>query len=370
MIKKIFVLFSLAVLSSSLLFAKPLAVIPKQEKTIEIVFVIDTTGSMGGLIEGAKTKVWSIINDVMQNQRSAAKVKVGLVAYRDRGDEYVTQVTPLSENLDQIYTTLMGFKAQGGGDTPEDVRMALRDALAQGGWSKPEKNISQIIFLVGDAPSHRDYKDVPDVITTTKAAKAKGIIVNTIQCGSIKGTADEWRTIAQYGGGEYFAIAQTGGVVTINTPYDQELVRLNTQLGKMYVPVGNAAKRQTALSGFVAQESKIKAAPAEAQAARAVNKSMNAYAYSSDDLIQGVENKTIDLKKLKNEELPTNMQSMTDAQKEAYVQELIAERTTLKNKIKDLAKQRDEYIVKQKRESGSQDSFDSAVSRALLKQVK
>lgn len=89
--------------------------------TLEMVFVLDTTGSMGGLIDGAKQRIWGIINEVMQKP-SKPRVKVGLVAYRDLGDEYVTKVLPLTEDLDKAYTTLMEYKADGGGDEPENVR--------------------------------------------------------------------------------------------------------------------------------------------------------------------------------------------------------------------------------------------------------
>src|SRR6476659_4916413 len=76
-----------------------------KQAALEMVFVLDTTGSMGGLLEGAKQKIWSIVNEVQQKQ-SRPSVKVGLVAYRDRGDAYVTQVTPLTEDLDKVYSNL------------------------------------------------------------------------------------------------------------------------------------------------------------------------------------------------------------------------------------------------------------------------
>ena len=102
---------------------------PSNRKTLELVFAIDTTGSMGGLIEGAKQRVWGIVNEVMQTE-CKPHVRVGLVAYRDRGDQYVTQVTPLTEDLDAIYSKLMDFRAEGGGDTPENVRAAEIDQRA------------------------------------------------------------------------------------------------------------------------------------------------------------------------------------------------------------------------------------------------
>src|SRR6185369_6613933 len=98
------------------------------DRTLEMVFVLDTTGSMGGLIDGAKQRIWGIVNEVMQ-YASHTSVRVGLVAYRDRGDEYVTKVLPLTNDLDQVYSTLMSYRAAGGGDTPEDVRRALADGV-------------------------------------------------------------------------------------------------------------------------------------------------------------------------------------------------------------------------------------------------
>ncbi|MBA3354038.1 MAG: VWA domain-containing protein, partial [Blastocatellia bacterium] len=98
-------------------------VVADKRDTLEMVFVLDTTGSMGGLIDGAKQRIWGIINEVMQKP-SKPRVRVGLVAYRDNGDEYVTRILPITEDLDKAYTTLMDYQANGGGDTPENVRKA------------------------------------------------------------------------------------------------------------------------------------------------------------------------------------------------------------------------------------------------------
>ena len=140
-------------------------------QTMEMVFVLDTTGSMGGLLTGAKERIWGIVNEVMQSS-SLASVKVGLVAYRDRGDQYVTQVLPLTEDLDKVYSTLMEYEAAGGGDEEENVRRALAEGVAKAGWSQPSSSNAQILFLVGDAPPH-DYADEPDPLTTADLAVSK-----------------------------------------------------------------------------------------------------------------------------------------------------------------------------------------------------
>jgi hypothetical protein len=153
---------------------------------------------MGGLLEGAKQRIWGIVNEVMQSA-SHPSVRVGLVAYRDRGDEYVSRVLPVTADLDQVYSTLMSYRAEGGGDGPENVRRALADGVRSAGWSPRTQGIAQIIFLVGDAPLHDDYQDEPSTAATTAEAVKAGMIVNTIQCGNTPGTQTVWQAIAQHG---------------------------------------------------------------------------------------------------------------------------------------------------------------------------
>src|SRR5213596_2795943 len=119
---------------------------------IEVCFVLDTTGSMGGLIEGAKQKIWSIANEMI-SAKPTPELKLGLIGYRDRGDEYVVKSFQLTEDIDSIYGHLRDFKAGGGGDAPESVNEALAEAIHKMPWSS-EKRILKIIFLVGDAPPH------------------------------------------------------------------------------------------------------------------------------------------------------------------------------------------------------------------------
>src|SRR5215203_5968725 len=79
------------------------APVPGPKKVnVEVVFCLDTTGSMGGLIDGAKAKIWSICNQIAGG-KPTPDLKVGLVAYRDKGDEYVTKVFDLSDDLDAVH---------------------------------------------------------------------------------------------------------------------------------------------------------------------------------------------------------------------------------------------------------------------------
>src|ERR1700749_1782363 len=129
-------------------------------KNLDMGFVLDTTGSMGGLIDGAKQRIWGVINEVMQTPAHPS-VRVGLVAYRAHGDQSVSHILPVTNDLYKVYTTLMDLRADGGGDGPEDVRQARADGVHKAGWSKPSADIAQVVFLVGDAPPHEDYAQEP-----------------------------------------------------------------------------------------------------------------------------------------------------------------------------------------------------------------
>ncbi len=344
------------------------------QKTLEMVFVVDTTGSMGGLIDGAKQKIWSIVNDVMQ-KKDHPSVRIGLVAYRDNGDAYVTQVTTLTDDLDKIYSTLMDFQAGGGGDTPENVRRGLADGVEKAGWAKSSEHTAQILFLVGDAPPHNDYPQETDVLTTTANAVKRNMIINTIQCGGAEDTREVWQSIAQRGEGKYFAIAQDGGVQAITTPFDARLSELASKLGSTYLAYGGGAG--AAGERFREDNAKIQAstelkvakdAPMAAQADRAMNKAINSVAYQND-LLQSIENESVTLSTVKEEDLPDNLKKLSPADRKKEIDKRLDERKQIRSEIVELSKQREAFIKTERVKLGKQDGFDAAVSNALTEQM-
>lgn len=340
---------------------------------LEMVFVLDTTGSMGGLIDGAKQRIWGIVNGVMQE--SHASVRIGLVAYRDRGDAYVTQVLPLTEDLDKVYTGLMDYSADGGGDTPEDVRTALADGLSKAGWSTAAPDLAQIMFLVGDAPPHNNYNNTVDTLTTAANAVQKGIIVNTIQCGDMPETGEAWRAIAQRGHGQYFAIAANGGVQAISTPYDEQLGNLASKLGGTFISYGFAgeadaeAKRASVLTQQADIETRVEAAPSAAKAERAYNKVLSKDAYVGD-LLQNIENGSVELETLDPANLPASLQAMSPDERRAEIEKRLAERHQIRSEIVSLSQQRADFIAAERKKKGGEESgFDVVVSKAVQKQM-
>ena len=343
--------------------------------TMEMVFVLDTTGSMGGLLTGAKQRIWGIVNEVMQTS-SRSSVKVGLVAYRDRGDQYITQVLPLTEDLDKVYSVLMDYQAAGGGDEAENVRRALAQGVAEAGWSQPSANHAQILFLVGDAPPH-DYADEPDPLTTADLAVKQGIIVNTIQCGTSAKTKQVWEAIARRGQGQYFLIPLDGGVQTISTPYDGRLSQLGARLGGTFLAYGggSGAAGENYRAARKEASDRVEAAIATRSAPmvsadRSVNKALNLKAYIGD-LLQDIENGSTKLESVRSEDLPSELQKLSPEDRAKEVEKRLAERKEIRKQILSLSKQRTEYIAaeQKKRNGGLQNGFDVAVSSALRQQL-
>jgi Mg-chelatase subunit ChlD len=338
----------------------------KPKPKVEVVFCLDTTGSMGGLIEGAKAKIWSICNHIAGG-KPTPDLRVGLVAYRDKGDTYVTKVVEMTDDLDAIHAKLKTFDANGGGDTPEHVNQALDDSVNKIKWSDDKKTL-KIIFLVGDAPPQMGYADDVKYPDTCKKAVEKGIIINTIQCGVDEDATKAWKDIATKAEGSYAAIPQDGGVRAVKTPFDADLAKLNSDLASTTVAYGETKVREK-----VEKVAEAAAAlPPGAAADRAGFSGKSAKGAAAGDLIDALKDKKVKLSDIKKDELPKEMQELkTDKERQEYLDKVSTKRTELQKKAAELDKKRQEYIEKeQKKEGKPQDGFDTNVLEMLRKQAK
>jgi Mg-chelatase subunit ChlD len=338
---------------------------------IDVVFVLDTTGSMSGMIEAAKEKIWSIASS-MTSAQPTPSIRVGLVGYRDRGDAYVTRVVDLSGDIDSTYATLMQFTAAGGGDTPESVNEALYDAVHKMSWSA-DPNAYKVIFLVGDAPPHMDYQDDVKFPDTLAVAAQQGIVVNTIQCGGDPQTRMQWQRIASSGHGGYFDVEQGGSAVAIATPYDAELAKLSAELDATRMYYGTPAQKAKLAAKIEATDSLHALASSASQARRAAFNASAAgetNAIGEGDLVSDVAAGRIDLASVAPAALPTPMQAMSTDERKTLVEKNAATRANLQQQIKSLAKQRDEYAAKEIAASGgAKDSLDDKIYGAVREQA-
>jgi hypothetical protein len=323
---------------------------------VDMVFALDTTGSMSGLIEGAKRKIWSIASFIARAQPTP-DLRVGLVAYRDVGDAYVTRVYDLDGDLDRVYRRLLAFRADGGGDGPEHVARALHEAVHKMSWSADAQTAIRIVYLVGDAPPHLDYKDGYDYTKASRAAAQAGIHVHAIRCGTDPETATYWRRIASLGHGEFLTIDQDGGMRDRRTPYDEELARLHDELSETVIPFGHgAAETRAALEAAAPAAPSVKAARAGYMAAKKE---------ISDDLIAGMTAGTVDLARVPAADLPRSLAALPEPERKEKIAQKAKARRELLDRVSKLSDERDSFLRSQPAAAVS--GFDGEVQKTLRK---
>ncbi len=350
--------------------APPIAPIASQPPRIEVVFALDTTSSMSGFIQAAKEKIWSIAT-TMASAQPAPEIKIGLVAFRDRGDAYITQVTDLSEDLDSVYAKLMDFKAVGGGDGPESVNQALYDAVHGVSWSQGT-DAYKVVFLVGDAPPHMDYQDEIRYPETLKVANSKGIRVNTIQSGRDANTTRQWQQIASLSQGDFFNVAEDGSAVAVTTPFDKHIAELSAKLDDTRLYFGSVEQKARQKLKQAATRKLHAAASVATRARRAAfntSRSGERNFLGKNELVDAVAAGRVDLDAMAEDELPASLQAVAPEERESVVKKQAAKRSELTQLITELAGKRDAYIAdKVEADGGAEGSLDNKLYETVRAQ--
>jgi hypothetical protein len=304
---------------------------------------------MGGLIEAAKEKIWAIAN-TLATTKPAPHIKLALVAYRDRGDAYVTKRTDLTDDLDAVYKELMSFRAEAGGDGPESVNQALHEAVTKLSWSKDDKTY-RVLFLVGDAPPHMDYTNDVKFPETCKVAATAGIFINSIQCGTQSDTEPVWREIAMKAEGRFFRVEQSGGAILAATPFDVKLADLAKDLDATRIFYG--AKEVVAKQAERAKnaEAIYASASVAAQAQRCGFNASSAGCWNlsggAKELVDDCINNRVKLAEIKETELPDKLKKLSASEREKFLNERVAKRKEIQQQITELSARRQSHLAEQ-----------------------
>lgn len=333
---------------------------PSDTHRIDLVFAVDTTSSMSGLLDGAKRTVWSIATHIRAVDPKA-DLHVGLVAYRDVADTYITKDFPLSGDMDAVFAELSTFQADGGGDLPEDVAAGLYDALHKMQWREEAR---KMVFLVGDA-APADRGDVPRFDVLAAEAGQMKITLNTIRCGYDAETEVAWKQIAALGHGEYSTISQDGGVQQVATPYDQKIAELSTTIDGTAMIAGDEGV-QHAYRGKMAANA---AAPAAAKADRAGYYATKGGMRDDNDVVGQAMGSGASgaIANVAPSALPAELQGMDKAELTKEVEKRVAVRKEAQTKIDELNKQRVQFL---KTNAGPGGGFDAQVNATVERQLQ
>jgi len=346
--------------------AKPVK--PDTQKHIDLVLCLDTSGSMRGLIESAKQKLWAVVNELATAKPRPA-LRVALYHYGNTGlsreSGWVGQLCKLSGDLDAVYGKLFPLRTSGG---TEYVARVVRAATDELDWNM-EKGTLRVIFVAGNEAATQDKQY--DLQKICKAAASKGIIVNTIFCGADStGRQTGWSDAAKWADGQYASIDQNRGTVVINTPYDKKLSELSAKLNTTYVAYGRGGAVGAAMQQ--AMDSRAHGLSPSASAERAQSKASGLYRAGKWDLVDASKDGKVALSKLKAAELPDEMKKMTPEQRKAHIAEKAKLRSAIQKEIAALGAKRQAHIKDQMAKQGlsEEQSLDGALRRAIRVQAE
>jgi hypothetical protein len=363
---------ALFAVTTGLVFAED-TIAPKAEApVVQIAILLDNSGSMSGLITQAKSQLWSIVNEFISAKQDgkAPRVQVALFEYgvNDLGEEvgYIRKLSDLTDDLDKLSEQLFSISTRTSG-SQEFCGMVLKDAVDKLDWDKSSKTY-KAIFIAGNEPFTQG--PVP-YASACKSAISKGIIVNTIHCGSdVEGVKGKWQDAAALADGKYLLIDHNAAVAAIAAPQDKEIAQLSSKLNETYVRYG-----ANGLSGKQRQEMQdlnAAAAPAAATVvtARAVAKASANYDNGTWDLVDRAKQKDFDVTKVKDEELPADMRKLTSEEKKDYLAKKTAERTEIQKRIGELAKERDAFVASKTQQASKDSTLGKAVTGAVRAQAE
>ena len=179
---------------------------------LDILFLLDATGSMDDEIAQIRDTLLSIASRI-SDLPSQPDLRLGLVAYRDRGDEFVTQVYDFEPDAERFLDTIRGVVAKGGGDIPESLNEALHVAVHEPGWRLEEA--IRLVFLIADAPPHLDYPDDYSYADEMAEAHRRGIKIFSVASSGLDPQGEYiFRQIAQHTMGRFIFIVYGAGGTT------------------------------------------------------------------------------------------------------------------------------------------------------------
>jgi len=338
------------------------------ESLIQIALLIDTSGSMGGLINQTKSHLWKIINELasFKKNEDAPLIEVALYEYGnnniDKSEGYVRLVSPFTSNLDKISKELFSLKTNGG---DEYCGLAIKKAVEQLKWS-PKDDVYKAIFIAGNEPFTQGEQPFEQSVAL---AKNKGIFVNTIFCGPMQqGIAMQWKRGAELSEGDYANINQNAQIAEIDAPQDRDIRESMASLSKTYVPYGKEGKETYKLKKDMDEQAI--SAPKSVLAERAsFSASASGQASMSNwDLISAIETGAIKREEVKKENLNENLSKMSEKELNDFIDSKLKERAEIRAKIAKLKKERDEFIKKSS-ENQPKDTLDIKMIEILRKQA-
>lgn len=339
----------------------------EKKELIQLAILLDTSNSMDGLINQAKSQLWKIVNELAIAKRNgkSPSIEVALYEYGNSRlsaqDGYIRRVLPLTGDLDSVSEKLFALTTNGG---EEFCGQVIDKAVKDLSWSK-DGNTYKVIFIAGNEPF---TQGTVDYVGSCRNAIAGGIVVNTIFCGNLnEGISTKWKDGADLADGKYINIDQDKQIAYVAAPQDKEIAKLGSELNKTYIAYGAAGR--VSKEKQAKQDMNAAAASSESAVQRSVAKASGQYKNTSWDVVDAYESGSVDLEKIKDEELPEEMKGLKSKERKDYVDKMIKKRAELQKKINTLNEERRRYVENEMKKQSKNNTLDSAIINAVRDQA-
>lgn len=341
-----------------------------KENKIQVALLLDTSNSMDGLIDQAKSRLWNIVNTLttLKYNGKAPQVEIALYEYGNDGlrdENYIRQVTPLTQDLDLVSEKLFALRTNGGS---EYCGAVIRDASMNLKWDDNNQSM-KLIYIAGNEPFDQGKISYKEVIPT---AKRKNIYTNTIFCGSRdEGIQTFWQNGASLGEGKYFNIDSDQKVIYIKTPYDVRISECNAKLNDTYIYYGSHGSEFKAKQMLQDKNAEVQSVSNAVERTVAKSKK-NAYKNDHWDLVDRAEKDVNFMLDVKAEELPAELKGKSKEDIKKAVAEKSAERQKIQREIEELSKKRQDFIDAEMKKRGNSEADDlgKAIEKSVLELAK
>jgi len=355
---------------------KPSSTISQQK--IQVAILLDVSNSMDGLIDQAKAQLWHMVN-TLGKVRCGTKTNLGAsyptpiieIALYEYGrtdnpaaNGYIRQLLPFTTDLDRISATLFKLSTNGGDEFCGQVMLSSLTGLQ---WD-PNPMSYKTIFIAGN----EDFLQGP--VPFQKAcdlAKEKGVVINTLYCGSKSdGIREHWNIIDQCGGGSFTNINPNLKIEEIPTPYDDQIITLNNTLNNTYIAYGSRGMEAAAMQQDLDEKNEAMSKSIAVKRAKAKGNKM-LYQNNTWDLVDRYETDSAGTLNLPSAELPDALKGKSKKEIKKYIEEKQRERAKIRQEIEMLSKKREQFIADENKRTGSgkQPTLESEIEKRIQEQV-
>lgn len=336
----------------------------KKKAAIQVALLLDTSNSMDGLIDQAKSQLWKMVNELATTQKNGETPDIEIAIYEYGNDGlsvksgYVRQVASLTNDLDEISDQLFKLTTNGGS---EYCAWAIKDAVKDLTWTNDAGDL-RLIVIAGNEPFDQG-PITPD--EAVKDATGKGICITTIFCGNWdEGANTGWKLKSSRADCEqYLNIDMDQKVAHIPTPYDDRIIALNQALNATYVSYGREGEMK--MMNQATQDMNAASYSGASLRERASFKAKKQYNNASWDLVDAAESDEEVIKDLKKEDLPDEMKNMNVEERKAYIEQKRQERENIRKEILDLETKANAFVAEKQKEMAVTQTLDNVMKNSV-----